>query len=308
MKSSWAVFAASIFVVSCWVGLPNPAEAQASFDCRRASHPSEIAICQDPGLAGSDRNLDATYRAALERSENPEALWAEQRRWLRDLRLCREDPFCLYESYADRIAALKTGPSAADTGSVPTEEPSSDRVSEAALPVEGELSPGQETVTAAHPVMASAESRSESRTTSPNAVERKDRKQPARPKGVSQLLGGGLILGLIVTVLAALLVTKALADHSMRRFGWPMILNWWNALHLVSGFALWCGAASGAPLGGVIVAGGLWLIVMAVNIRKTDLVTGVAMTIVQPFVVAILFVVVQLSRSKPQPYSFINRS
>ncbi len=64
----------------------------------------------------------------------------------------------------------------------------------------------------------------------------------------------------------------------------------------------------GSVVGGLVVAGGIWLIVLAVNVRKTDLLTGVAMSVVQPFVVAILFVVFQLARNRPKPYDYISRS
>lgn len=308
MKSSWAAAAVSVVVLCGGVGLPEPAEAQASFDCRRASHPSEVAVCRDPGLASADRDLDVVFRAALERSAQPDALRAEQRIWLSYLRNCGGEEQCLYEAYADRIDALETGVAASgqplDVEDAPTETPPSAGVSEA-LPMAEEASPVPELAPTQQEVVPSAEPRSASGSA---AIEREDQRRPAQTDGVGELVGGGLILGLVVAVLAALLATKALADHSMRKFGWPMILNWWNVLHLVVGFALWCGAALGSPLGGFVVAGGVWLIVLAVNIRKTDVLTGVAMTIVQPFVVAILFVVFQLSRNKAKPYNYINRS
>ena len=131
---------------------------------------------------------------------------------------------------------------------------------------------------------------------------------PTQPSKMSQMIGGGVTLGLIVAVLAALLATKALADRSTSRYGWPMILNWWNVLHLVAGLSLWAGAAMGSAIGGFVVAAGVWLIVLAVNVRKTDLLTGLAMSIVQPFVVAILFVVFQVARYKTKPYNYITRS
>lgn len=311
-RSSWAAAAAFIVVTCGGAGLSSPAEAQASFDCRRASHPSEIAVCRDPELATVDRTLDSTFRAALERSENADNLRAEQRGWLRDLRLCGDDPYCLYETYADRIEVLKTGPGAGglnpDVQNDPAEELSSDRVPDVVSTTEEEPSPAQGAAPIQQEIVPSAEARSEGPSAAPATAEAESQQRPARTDGDGGLVGGGLILGLIVAVLAALLATKALADHSMRKFGWPMILNWWNVLHLIVGFALWGGAMIGAPLGGIVVAGGLWLIVLAVNIRKTDVLTGLAMTVVQPFVVAILFVVFQFSRNKPKPYDYISRS
>lgn len=308
-KSSWAAAAVSVVALCGGVGPPEPAKAQASFDCRRASHPSEVAVCRDPGLASADRDLDVVFRSALERSAQPDALRAEQRIWLSDLRNCGVEEQCLYEAYADRIEALEMGVAASgqplDVEDAPTETPPSAGVSDDALPMAEEPSPALEVAPAQQEVVPAAVPPSDSRS---GATEREDQRRPDQAAGVGELVGSGLILGLIVAILAALLATKALADHSMRKFGWPMILNWWNVLHLVVGFSLWCGAALGSPVGGFVVAGGVWLIVLAVNIRKTDVLTGVAMTIVQPFVVAILFVVFQLSRNKTKPYNYINRS
>lgn len=286
---------------------PDMADAQASFDCRRASHPSEIAVCRNPELATVDRNLDAAFRAALKRSADPDGLRAGQRAWLTDLRNCNDDPFCLYETYADRIAVLESdlaeggrNPALQTAATADLSSPGGSDV----LPL-GAEEPNPAEETAAQPT--TSDTRSESPAVPAVVVPERPQRQ-GQTKGSGELFGGAVILGLLVVLLLALLATKALADHSMRKFGWPMILNWWNVLHLVVGFALWGGAMIGAPLGGVVVAGGVWLIVLAVNIRNTDVLTGLAMTVVQPFVVAILFVVFQFSRNKPKPYDYISRS
>lgn len=66
------------------LALANDARAQASFDCRRASHPTEIAICNDPDLASLDLQMDETLQAALPNSDDRESLRADQRAWLSD--------------------------------------------------------------------------------------------------------------------------------------------------------------------------------------------------------------------------------
>ena len=82
------------------------AAAQASFDCSNASTPTDRTVCASPGLAATDRELDAAYKSAVANAADDRALRQSQREWLGDLQLCGDDPFCIEESYADRIAVL----------------------------------------------------------------------------------------------------------------------------------------------------------------------------------------------------------
>lgn len=116
----------------------------------------------------------------------------------------------------------------------------------------------------------------------------------------TSMVVGGFILALIVVLIIAISATKALADYSASRFGWPMIMNWWNALHLVSIFALVGAASIGSPMAGALIAAGLWLIVLLVNIRKTNLLVGLTMTILQPFIVFIAWVIYGALKSKAE--------
>lgn len=120
----------------------------------------------------------------------------------------------------------------------------------------------------------------------------------ASSNSTTSMVVGGFILALIIVLIIAISVTKALADYSASRFGWPMIMNWWNALHLVSIFALVGAASLGSPMAGAVIAAGLWLIVLLVNIRKTNLLVGLTMTILQPFVVFIAWVIYGALKSK----------
>lgn len=122
----------------------------------------------------------------------------------------------------------------------------------------------------------------------------------ASSNSTTSMVVGGFILALIVVLIVAISATKALADYSASRFGWPMIMNWWNALHLVSIFALVGAASLGSPMAGAVIAAGLWLIVLLVNIRKTNLLVGLTMTILQPFIVFIAWVVYGALKSKAE--------
>lgn len=112
----------------------------------------------------------------------------------------------------------------------------------------------------------------------------------------NQILLGAALLGLLLAVIAALLAVKALAEHTTERFGWPLILNAWNLVHLVAAFAVVLGAWFDLFTAGLVVGAGLWLVVLLVNIRRTDLITGVTMSIVQPLVVWILYAAINLGR------------
>lgn len=123
---------------------------------------------------------------------------------------------------------------------------------------------------------------------------------PVADSNNADALFGGIILGLIVVALIALGATKALADYTSNRFGWPMILNWWNVLHLISIFALIGGLSVGAGAGGAVIAIGLWLIVLLVNVRKTNLLVGLTMTALQPFVVFIMWALYGVMKAKAE--------
>lgn len=111
------------------------------------------------------------------------------------------------------------------------------------------------------------------------------------PVGGSLLLLIGGCIGLIVGV-------RALAVHSSERYGWPMILNWWNLLYLLAAGAFFFMASMGREglTAGAIVAVGLWAFMLLLNIRKTNLLTGVLMTLLQPLAVAVLWLLLGVLR------------
>ncbi|MAL89407.1 MAG: hypothetical protein CL683_10995 [Brevundimonas sp.] len=320
IKSPWAAAAACLVVFGAVFGLPDEAAAQANFDCRQPRSETIAIVCEDPTFSAQDRQIDSAYRTALEEATEPDRARDNHTAWTRSLSVCGSDRDCIGRSMDEQLDALEyaaasgrreRAAAAEFPGSEPAygpappvdrqpTEPSLEEALEVASDLMGQGAEGTEVSDPVADEVRPSENRSFEPDQAEEAVSPSDAGAPP-PSSMEQMAGGGLILGFIVAVLAALLATKALADHSMRKFGWPMILNWWNILHLVAGFALWAGAAMGSPFGGLVVAGGIWLIVLAVNVRKTDLLTGVTMSVVQPFVVAILFVVFQLARSKPKP-------
>ncbi len=261
------------------------AVAQASFDCSKATTTTERTVCANPGLAATDRELDAAYKSALANAADDRALRESQRAWVRDLQLCGEDPFCIEESYADRIAVLDSFGGAIAAADEP--EPMETQA------VEISPSPAEVPIENA--------TRRPTTTPEPQAAETiGDIQRDVQGKPLVALMGGGLFLGLILAVVTALAATKALADHTTNKYGWPLIMNWWNLLHFVGAVAGMFVASFGGTLMGLVVFAGCWLVVLLVNITKTNLLTGLAMTIIQPLVVAILWVVYGVTKAKAE--------
>lgn len=94
-----------------------------SFNCRYAKTPDEIWICRSPELSMYDRNMAELYfkqmqplTAAEQRDlattkrdyRSMQRQWkAEQARWLKQRRACGYNYDCIFDSYQQRIAALK---------------------------------------------------------------------------------------------------------------------------------------------------------------------------------------------------------
>lgn len=86
-----------------------PAHA-ASFDCRKAQHPDEKAVCASRTLSELDVQMAALFGV---RMQLPMAMGArgaaqdEQMRFLTDRAACGAKASCLANAYQSRIAALK---------------------------------------------------------------------------------------------------------------------------------------------------------------------------------------------------------
>jgi len=82
----------------------------ASFDCKKAHTYVEKTICKDDqkfnyGLSKLDRHMDAAYHILLMRSDGPEAIRVEQRRWLKERNTCKNYD-CLKKAYLDRLRTM----------------------------------------------------------------------------------------------------------------------------------------------------------------------------------------------------------
>lgn len=78
----------------------------ASFDCSKASLPTEIAICSDSELSKLDDLMSSVYTKVHTR--NP-AIKSNQRDWVKETRLCSSSDdivICLKEQYAKRLNIL----------------------------------------------------------------------------------------------------------------------------------------------------------------------------------------------------------
>jgi uncharacterized protein YecT (DUF1311 family) len=83
------------------------ANAQAaSFDCAKARTDIEHMICGDTELSSLDETLGRTYSRALKRLEDPDALRAAQRAWLRDVRNTCGEATCLRTAYRERLEVI----------------------------------------------------------------------------------------------------------------------------------------------------------------------------------------------------------
>lgn len=92
------------WIVLGWLTLSSMAQA-ASFDCGKASSNIEKLICSDQELSKLDDDLGSAYSAARTNSKPRSDITIEQRRWLRDLNICR-DRYCIKNSYVARLQSL----------------------------------------------------------------------------------------------------------------------------------------------------------------------------------------------------------
>lgn len=76
-----------------------------SFDCSKATHPSEKLICNNPELSDLDDNLAQLFKSERSSSNNPEQLKSDQISWIKRVRECTEEK-CIKDLYAERITQL----------------------------------------------------------------------------------------------------------------------------------------------------------------------------------------------------------
>lgn len=89
----------------------NPALQGASFNCRRAGTPTEIAVCSDVRLARLDSLMADIYAMALAWAEPiPAHVRSGQIDWLKSRNDCGADTVCLTASYEGRTRELLRTP------------------------------------------------------------------------------------------------------------------------------------------------------------------------------------------------------
>jgi uncharacterized protein YecT (DUF1311 family) len=97
-----AAVAAALFLA------PSPSSA-ASFNCRLASLPAELLICNDGRLGALDERMARRY-ALLVNTAPPDVVLqirAEQKAWIRGRNLCGYDGRCVANAYRHRIGQLR---------------------------------------------------------------------------------------------------------------------------------------------------------------------------------------------------------
>jgi uncharacterized protein YecT (DUF1311 family) len=86
---------------------PKDAKPRASFDCGKASTPTETTICASFELAGWDRSVATAFKQALKRSPGKaENLRVDQRRWLTKRDACGAKTDCIDEMLWRRVEEL----------------------------------------------------------------------------------------------------------------------------------------------------------------------------------------------------------
>lgn len=91
------------------LALPALPAGAASFDCSKASHPDEVAICSNLSLNDQDVEMATLYQTLLPllAMGSSGATRDAQKAWLARRQACGANVACLSAAYADRIATLK---------------------------------------------------------------------------------------------------------------------------------------------------------------------------------------------------------
>jgi uncharacterized protein len=96
-----AIIALIIGALSCGQGL-------AVTDCSRPKTNVDRLLCSSDRLAVADQMMAVAFRDAFNRTEDREALLADQERWRTQVRdVCNDVP-CLMRAYQDRTSELET--------------------------------------------------------------------------------------------------------------------------------------------------------------------------------------------------------
>lgn len=98
-----------LFLATILLAVSTTSGQAASFNCQRASLPSEITICRYNNLGNLDENLAAKYSRLkrLASWQTWQTVRAEQRRWIRARNRCGYDDVCLTSQYRSRVRQLR---------------------------------------------------------------------------------------------------------------------------------------------------------------------------------------------------------
>ena len=93
-----------ILVAVLAVMAAGPASA-ASFDCKKAKLPVEIAVCSDPTLSSQDEELARQYLPLIKSApaDAAKTIKIEQKAWLAERNACGADMQCIMGSYRIRL-------------------------------------------------------------------------------------------------------------------------------------------------------------------------------------------------------------
>lgn len=303
--------------------------AQSSFDCRQPRSDTVAIICRDPDFSARDQQIDQAYRTALEQAPEPQRVRDNHAAWARSILVCGDDRGCISRSLDEELTALEYAAASGRRGVevAAAEDPKPQPFYGAAPPLErkpaessptfleGDRSTAVESGPADSLLMEAPrhdETISQQQPEPAEAYEPSPSEQADLPTKSSRLRNtttglaiGGLFILPILAVVVALLVVRSLANYTTNRYGWPLIMNWWNLFHLVGFFGGVFVGSMGVQTGAAIPMGlgffgACWAIVLLKNITKTNLLTGLAMTIVQPLVVAILWVIYGVTKAKAE--------
>ena len=94
---------ALVLIAAC----PAHAAERPSFDCGKASTPTELKICKVDALAVLDRELAALYRKRRSGSPNPKSVEGAQNQWLAVRDVCAADEACIAKEMTAHKKALE---------------------------------------------------------------------------------------------------------------------------------------------------------------------------------------------------------
>lgn len=104
----WRALLRYFWLLGIFMLLAPVARAQASFDCRLAATPVEIAICAHDDLSRLDKEMAGAFRSARGAASEGRRgqILDEQRAWIGRRNACGPDQDCLSRLMRDRIASL----------------------------------------------------------------------------------------------------------------------------------------------------------------------------------------------------------